>query len=659
MSITNTQKQHLSAAAIAMFGVPMGGYSAWLQEQLQAANGNLQTVMDQLASLDFFKARFSGDHAAVATNLAAIYGFTSVTGGLGQGVKDFFQSNLQAGATAATLIRQANDFLLDTTDPVYADAQKLLINKITVASFYTDALQGQSQDLGVLTKVLDGVGVSQDTVLTAKQQVVLSLGSHGIFNTNITTLTSGADKHTGTSRNDSIDGLSGDDNISGGNGADRLIGGAGNDQLFGERGPDWLEGGTGNDRLEGGAYADWGIVKGVSMATYDTATNVLLGGDGSDTLIGGYGADVLDGGAGADFIRGDAFEISYLMNSLTEDQMANMLNDTIYGGDGADTIFGGGGTDWIDAGPGADMVNMPSGGGYAHGGEGNDSITSSDADDTLMGGAGNDQFHYRSSSITGNDLIDGGDGNDSISAAASKTNSVTIFAGSGNDSVFLSAVNGIATVSLGEGADQISWGHGLYSIDLTETVPMTDTLVVGGISAGKIDTTTISTVKGFNPANDVFDVGLFHLWGATSSWIQWAGFIADFNGNLMTNFVQAVSLPSTPFKGPTGSPQTFVNNTIVYNVDYAGKGIFLINNASASAADSATVAQFLNPYGNNATYKMGWSHYFVVNVAGQGAALYLFQDDSNGDNNIVADELTPIVLLTGVNTADLGHTNFI
>ena len=49
----------------------------------------------------------------------------------------------------------------------------------------------------------------------------------------------------------------------------------------------------------------------------------------------------------------------------------------------------------------------------------------------------------------------------------------------------------------------------------------------------------------------------------------------------------------------------------------------------------------------------------MVDVVGQGAALYMFKDDSNGDNNIVGDELSPIMLLTGVNAADLSYLNFI
>ena len=659
MSLTHTQKQQLSAAAIAMFGVPMGGYSAWLQNQLQAANGHLQTVLDQLATLDYFKSLYAGNPATVATKLAATYGFTSVTGGLGQGVKAFFQSNLEAGASVASLIRLANDFLLNTTDPAYADAKKLLTNKIAVANFYTDALQGRSQDLGTLAQVLNGVGVSQDTVLSAQQKMVLGLGSSGVYSSNIQTLTSKADNHTATSRNDSVDGLGGDDIIYGGDGADHLMGGTGNDSLYGERGADWLEGGTGNDSLEGGTHSEGAFVNGVYTITYDTSTNVLQGGDGADTLLGGYGSDVLDGGTGADLIRGEAFSFDISISNLTADQLAGMLNDTIYGGDGADTIYGGMGQDWIDAGPGADTVFMPSGGGYAHGGEGNDTLIASEGNDTLVGGAGNDSFNFNIFSNTGNDLLDGGDGDDYIVAVATKDNMATILGGAGNDQIVLTSVDGKADVSLGEGTDTVELGMGLYTIDLSETTPMTDKLIVNGIYAGNTDTTTISTVKGFSAAHDLLDVGRFNLWGNYAHLSSSTGHFANFDNILQTNHVQSIGSVSTLFQGPTGTSVTYVNSKPVYNPDHAGKGIFLINNASASAADSATVAQFLNPYGNNATYNTGAIFYFVVNVAGQGAALYLFKDDSNGDNNIVGDELTPIVLLTGVSTSDLSYANFI
>lgn len=249
MPVTSSQKQQLTAAAIAMFGVPMGGYASWLQEQLQAANGNLQTVLDQLAAIDYFKSIYSGSPATVATKLAATYGFTSVTGGLGQNVKAFFQSNLEAGASVASLIHAANEFLMGTTEPLYADAKNLLLNKVSVASFYTDTLQGKSQDLGTLAQVLSGVSSSTDSVTSAQQKLLLSLESTGLYNTNIKTLTAAADSYTGTSTNDTVDGLGGDDNISGGNGSDHLIGGTGNDRLYGDRGADWLEGGIGNDIL--------------------------------------------------------------------------------------------------------------------------------------------------------------------------------------------------------------------------------------------------------------------------------------------------------------------------------------------------------------------------------------------------------------------------
>lgn len=656
MPVTSSQKQQLTAAAIAMFGVPMGGYSSWLQEQLQAANGNLQTVLDQLAAIDYFKTLYSGDHATVATKLAATYGFTSVTGGLGQGVKAFFQSNLDAGASVASLIKAANDFLLNTTDPTYADAHNLLVNKVAVASFYTDTLQGKSQDLGTLAQVLSGVSSSNDSVTSAQQKLLLSLESTGLYNTNIKTLTAAADNHTATATNDTVDGQGGDDSISGGNGSDHLIGATGNDRLYGDRGADWLEGGIGNDILEGGSYSDGSFVNGIYVITYEASTNVLQGGDGADILTGGYGSDVLDGGTGADTIIGDAFTIDKV--SMSPEQLAGLLNDTIYGADGADIIDGGDGQDWIDAGTGADRVNMPTGGGYANGGEGNDYLVGNEGSDTLVGGAGNDEFNYTNAG-TGSDLLDGGDGDDLITTGSSKNSTVTVLAGTGNDRVVLISVDGKATVSLGEGADNVELGKGLYTLDLSETTPMTDTVNVGGIYAGQTDTTTISTAKGFNVATDRLDVGRFNLWGGNTYSSVWTGYDQFSSGLVTAKYVQTIGSAATAFQGPTGVFISYVNGQPVYNPDYAGKGIFLITGASASAADSATVAQFLNPYGNNATYTAGSSYYFAVNVAGQGAALYLFKDDSNGDNNIVGDELTPILQLSGVNTADLSYVNFI
>jgi Ca2+-binding RTX toxin-like protein len=664
MPITNTQKQQLTAAAIAMFGVPMGGYASWLQGQLLAANGNLQSVLDQLASLDYFKSIYSGDHATVATKLAATYGFTSVTGGLGQDIKTFFQSNLDAGASVASLINAANDFLLSTTNPTYADAHNLLVNKIAVATFYTDTLQGTSQDLVTLAKVLNGVSSSNDSVVSAQQQMLLSLESTGLYNPNIKTLNPTADIYAGTSANDAVDGQAGNDSISGGDGSDHLIGGSGNDSLYGERGADWLEGGSGNDLLVAGTYAESTYVNGKYVTTVDTTTNVLQGGDGADSLYGGYGSDVLDGGTGADLI--DADYNVYTVSGLSSDQITVMCNDTIYGGEGADTIYGGAGKDWIDAGPGADYVLMPTGGGYANGGEGNDTIYGSNSSDTLLGGAGNDELRsdYASfgSNNIGNDLMDGGDGDDKIYAAGKSDAHITIIGGPGNDQVNMTELKGTADATLGEGSDYISLGTGLYNIDLTETVSMPDIVSVDAIYANTTDTTTISTVKGFNPAADQLDVGYFNLRGSVSYPTSVSqGFETNYFSKALTaNYVQKISSPSTPFQGPTGVSVTYdAKYNPIYNSDYAGKGIFVITGASASAADSATVAQFLNPYGNNATYAVGAQYYFVVDVAGKGAALYLFKDDSNGDNNIVADELTPILLLTGVSANDLNYTNFI
>ena len=171
----------------------------------------------------------------------------------------------------------------------------------------------------------------------------------------------------------------------------------------------------------------------------------------------------------------------------------------------------------------------------------------------------------------------------------------------------------------------------------------------------------ISKVQGFDAATDIIDVSNFHLiknattLGSRAS----SGHFSTSDGTLHDNYVQKLDSPTTTLMGPQGSKAyELINKKYVYNVDFAGKGIFLVTGASAVASDTATVAAFLNPYGNNATYLSKETHYFMVNIQGQGAALYFFQDDTGANNNIVADELTPQVMLTGISTESLSYLNF-
>ena len=389
MAVSNTQKDQLAAAGIVMFGVPMGGYSGMLESMLTGANGSVQSVIDQLAALPYFKSQFAGDNNAIAGKLANAYGLTPTNGGLGQQVKDFFLNNLNNGSSVPLLIKMANDFLFETTSPVYADTKALLMNKIAVGNFYTYDLQENSQNLAELQQAISTVSISPDSVASAKVQLALLSGK---FNTKATSLTDGADTYTGTDNNDNVDGIVGNDKLDGGKGSDRLVGNVGDDTLLGGPGLDLLIGGSGADMLEAGTYYDakssYVGNKYVTTYTFDAFSEVLIGGDGADTLLGGYGSDVLYGESGADNITGDYS--AYAAGDATTDQLRQMMNDTILGGDGADTIDGVYGTDWIDAGSGADRVYMPTGGGFANGGEGDDFIRGSRGNDTILGGEGND-----------------------------------------------------------------------------------------------------------------------------------------------------------------------------------------------------------------------------------------------------------------------------
>ena len=45
-------------------------------------------------------------------------------------------------------------------------------------------------------------------------------------------------------------------------------------------------------------------------------------------------------------------------------------------------------------------------------------------------------------------------------------------------------------------------------------------------------------------------------------------------------------------------------------------------------------------------------HYFLINIGTSDMGLYKFKDDSGADNNVVADELTPVALFVGLRTED-------
>ncbi|MEG4507254.1 calcium-binding protein [Microcoleus sp. F6_B4] len=162
-----------------------------------------------------------------------------------------------------------------------------------------------------------------------------------------------------------------------------LEGGLGNDSLIGYTNPtgssftvtNLMNGGEGSDTIIFGSERDRviGNLAGNDFISYassveftGTAANLITDTLGSNFIIGGNGTDVITTGSGDDILFGDSFNAT--------DALAG--DDTLNGSGGNDTMLGGFGND------------------YLIGGEGNDSLGGGPGADTLIGGLGNDSFYY-------------------------------------------------------------------------------------------------------------------------------------------------------------------------------------------------------------------------------------------------------------------------
>lgn len=212
---------------------------------------------------------------------------------------------------------------------------------------------------------------------------------------------------------DMMMGRGGDDTLEGGADHDTIYGGWGNDTTG--SGDDVLSGGAGNDLV-------WG----------EDGSDILSGDEGDDTVIGGGGADVLDGGSG---------------------------DDSLLGGAGSDTIYAGTGDDVLSGGDDADrLVFDPT------------ELTSFD---TVNGGAsGSDRLVISGTESLGDanftnislvEILELADGNNSVTlgAEAEGAGIVSVFGGTGNDTISASAytTNGVTFVG-GAGADVLTGGAG-------------------------------------------------------------------------------------------------------------------------------------------------------------------------------------------------------
>ena len=221
--------------------------------------------------------------------------------------------------------------------------------------------------------LLDG-GVGNDTIVAAFSTDSMIGGEGNDSLSGSFTQASGADG------NDTIDATRA---IFTGTGAAlvTLDGGMGSDLLIGYTNPtgssftvtNLMNGGEGSDTFLFGTERDRviGNFAGNDVISYatgitftGTAANVLTDTLGSNFITGSIGTDVITTGAGDDILFGE------LLNATT------FGDDSLIASGGNDTILGGFGNDFLNA------------------GDGNDSLGGGPGADTLIGGAGNDSFYY-------------------------------------------------------------------------------------------------------------------------------------------------------------------------------------------------------------------------------------------------------------------------
>lgn len=320
-----------------------------------------------------------------------------------------------------------------------------------------------------------------------------------------------------------------------------LVGGAGHVTMFGGDGDDTLMSGSGGGALVG--HAD----------PFATEHNVLVGGAGDDALYAAAGDDV-SGGAGYDalyVVNAHDFSLDLGASSI-EYVVSDFGNDTFDAhsqGQGVE-IYSSGGDDLVIGSYSADTIWAGSGNDTVMGGAGNDTIIGDVGADRLSGGGGNDTLYIDSSDtyVSGGDGYDAayitglvGDpgmvldvaassfefvadfaGNNDVLNGANATAALTIYAGTGNDTV---AGGSGADVIWGEaGNDKLSGGAGNdvlvggVGADTLEGGPGVDTLYLnsGGGSDGARDVAVLTPGSGtdivfdFTPSEDKLDLTAYH-----------------------------------------------------------------------------------------------------------------------------------------------------
>ena len=577
----------------------------------------------------------------------------------------FFLNSLKSGMNVGTLALAAIRYLeQDDILPSLETARSFVNNRAETAYQYSKELEFGSTDITSLQSVLKSV-TDEDASITLS----LSQASNNVFDqvrasSSLISYSGDDDIIEGTENSDYIDAGSGFDSVDGAAGADIILGGSGDDTLNGGRGQDLIEGGDGADYITAGSYFDseyvYGYyddngdyVNGHYAYSVDGHFETLDGGSGADTIYGGYGSDAISGGQGSDKLYGDYRSLaSYELDYLDENTIVRLMNDTISGGAGKDSIYGRAGNDLIYGDEGDDVIEGGTGNDTIYGGIGNDTIEGSEGSDVVYGEDGNDYIRLMNSYSAEEGEINtafGGSGNDTIYAIGGDE----VDAGDGDDYlVFYRTTDNSASavVIAGEGSDEIhvnsylsSKASSLLTIDLTETTAASDAIEFNLPSR----ITSAVEIQGFDIELDTLDLGSYiNAYGSSTYFDSMKTYY--YSGELRYDRVQIVNDTATEWaikSDATSSPS-----------DY-GKGYFVIQDSIAASSSIDDVAALIDNYGNNATYGNGAQHLFLVNVSETDMGIYLFKDDTGANDSIISDELTPLVILTGITTEDLTQAN--
>jgi Ca2+-binding RTX toxin-like protein len=253
-----------------------------------------------------------------------------------------------------------------------------------------------------------------------------------------------------------LDGTSGNDVLQGGDGDDVLDGKAGDDILDGGSGDDWLIGGRGADLLRGGSGFDTADYSdSVSSVVVNLSSNLFLSGPGSSSVGPG---EAWDGWGTYDRLEGI---------------------ERIIGSSAVDYFVGGAGDDEFHGGDGDDIIEDRAGGDdRIFGGAGDDSISVSRYADvpasTVLIDAGDDRdvISYFSALFVDHVTILGGAGDDMISVFRGQD--LIIDGGEGDDRVSLNFIGGRHRITLGAGADIVTFGVRLEAPPPGGLVTITD-----------------------------------------------------------------------------------------------------------------------------------------------------------------------------------------